>query len=116
MLGVVIYLTRDAVRGTLKFVASLPSGTEIVFDYAAPPSTLNESERARHEERARQVAKLGEPWISYFEPPALAGELRSVGFTRVEDLGPDQMNARYFAGRSDGLRLAGVGRLAKASR
>src|SRR5580700_12019169 len=35
-LGVVVYLTRAAVIETLRFVASLPAGTEVVFDYGVP--------------------------------------------------------------------------------
>ncbi|MGH7331935.1 MAG: class I SAM-dependent methyltransferase [Candidatus Rokuibacteriota bacterium] len=116
MLGVVIYLTRDAAMGTLRFVASLPSGTEIVFDYAIPQAALSESDRNRHDEVARQVAARGEPWLTYFEPPTLAGDLRGLGFTRVEDLGPDEIHDRYFKGRLDGLRLNGVARLLKAGR
>lgn len=116
MLGVVVYLTRDAMMETLKFVASLPSGTEIVFDYAVPPSALSEGERAKHDDAARRVASRGEPWLTYFEPPMLAGELRGIGFTRLEDLGPDDIHERYFKARSDGLRLNGVARLMKAGR
>jgi methyltransferase (TIGR00027 family) len=116
MLGVVIYLTRDAVMDTLKFVTSLPSGTEIVFDYAIPPSALSESDRATHDDAARRVASGGEPWLTYFDPPTLTRELRALGFTRVEDLGPDEIHERYFKGRADGLRVNGVARLVKAGR
>jgi methyltransferase (TIGR00027 family) len=116
MLGVVIYLTHDALLGTLRFVASRPAGTEIVFDYAIPPASLSEGERARHDEAARRVAASGEPWLTYFEPPTLVGELRGIGFTRVEDLGRDELDARYFKGRTDGLRLNRMARLVKAGR
>jgi methyltransferase (TIGR00027 family) len=116
MLGVVVYLTRDAVRDTLKFVVSLPQAAEIVFDYAIPPAALGEHDRARHDEAARMVATRGEPWLTYFEPATLASELRGIGFTHVEDLGPDEVHARYFKGRTDGLRLSGIGRLVKAGR
>src|SRR5262245_4202397 len=44
LLGVVIYLTRGAVMETLKFVAAMPAGSEIVFDYAVPSSLLGETE------------------------------------------------------------------------
>ncbi len=37
-LGVTPYLTREAVMATLAFVATLPKGTEIVFDYPAAPN------------------------------------------------------------------------------
>jgi methyltransferase (TIGR00027 family) len=116
MLGVIVYLTRDAARDTFKFVASLPVGTEIAFDYALVPSALSESDRAGHDEVARRVAMGGEPWLTYFEPTTLAAELRAIGFTRLEDLGPDEIYARYFKNRTDGLRVNGLGRLAKASR
>lgn len=114
MLGVVIYLTRDAAMGTLKIVVSLPPGTEVVFDYAIPPSALSESDRKRHDDVARRAAEQGEPWLTYFEPSILARDSRGIGFTRVEDLGPDEIHDRYFKGRADGLRLNGVARLLKA--
>ena len=41
-------------------------------------------------------------------------DLRGIGFTRVDDLGPNEIHDRYFKGRTDGLRLNGVARLAKA--
>jgi len=61
----------------------------------------------------RQVAARGEPWLTYFEPPTLGGDLRGIGFTRVEDLGLDEIHQRYFTGRLDGLRLNGIARLLK---
>jgi len=116
MLGVIVYLTRDAAMGTLRFVASLPSGSDIVFDYAMPPSALGEGDRKVHDDTTRPLVTRGEPWLSYFTPPTLAADLRGVGFTRVEDLGPDEIHDRYFKGRTDGLRLNGIARLVKASR
>jgi hypothetical protein len=38
---------------TLKYVASLPSGTGIVFDYAISPSALSESDRRVHDDTTR---------------------------------------------------------------
>lgn len=112
----VVYLTLDAVRETLTFVASLPPRTEIVFDYAIPPAALGEHDRARHDEAARVAATGDEPWLTYFEPATLAREMRGIGFTQVEDLGPDEVHERYFKGRTDGLRLPGMARLVKAGR
>jgi methyltransferase (TIGR00027 family) len=114
LLGVAIYLTKDAAMGTLKLVASLPSGSEIVFDYAVPSSALSESERARREVLASRVAAIGEPWITYFDPPSLASEIKLLGFKRVEDLGPGEANDRYFKDRTDGLRVGRGSHLMKA--
>jgi hypothetical protein len=35
----------------------------------------------------------------------LAVELSALGFTPIEDIGPAEINARYFGGREDGLRV-----------
>jgi methyltransferase (TIGR00027 family) len=113
-LGVVIYLTKPAVRQTLAFVASLPSGSGIAFDYSPPPALMTETQRIAHERLARQVAALGEPWLTYYAPASLAEEVRRLGFKRLEDLGPEEAEERYFKNRADGLRLGGAGRLMKA--
>ena len=47
-LGVVPYLTRDAVIATLTSIAELKGGGEVVFDYSDPPDTLPPELRARH--------------------------------------------------------------------
>ena len=114
MLGVVIYLTKSAVVETLRFVAALPSGSEMVFDYSVSPSQLPENQRSAHESAARRVAALGEPWITYLDPSTLAVELRQMGFEMLEDIGPREANRRYFKDRSDGLQIGGSGRLLKA--
>src|SRR5579864_2716022 len=44
-LGVVPYLTREAVWSTLKFISSLPNGTQVVFDYSDPPDALSAESR-----------------------------------------------------------------------
>jgi methyltransferase (TIGR00027 family) len=113
-LGVSMYLTRQAVRGTLSYVASLPRGSSVVFDYAVPPATLSLVRRLVIGAVRRHVAAIGEPWKTFFEPQALSAELAALGFTQLEDLGPDELNARLFKDRSDGLRTGRLGRIACA--
>lgn len=98
-LGVVPYLTEDAVWSTLGFVAGLPKGAHVIFDYSDPPSSLSDEMRDRHAERAARVAELGEPWLTYLEPPHLHARLRTIGFSKIEDLGPAGIAARYFPDR-----------------
>ena len=97
-LGVVPYLTGEAVRATLAAIGGLPGGAEVVFDYADPPAALTPEARAAHQDRADRVAALGEPWLSYFEPPELAAILTTLGFATIEDLGPPGLAARYWPG------------------
>ncbi len=114
MLGVVVYLTKTAVMETFKFVASLPAGSEIVFDYGILSSMLSERQRSAREYLARRVAAIGEPWITYFDPVSLEGDLRAMGFKQVEDFGPEAAKERYFKDRTDGLRISGSSHLMKA--
>lgn len=97
-LGVVPYLTEDAVWSTLGFIASLPGGSHVVFDYSDPPELLSPAARADHEERAARVAGLGEAWINYFEAPQLRTKLASLGFDEIEDLGPRRIAQRDSPG------------------
>ncbi len=97
-LGVVPYLTPEAVRATLAAIASLPGGAEVAFDYADPPAALSDEARAAHQVRADRVAAFGEPWLSYFEPADLRATLTGLGFTAIEDLGPPALAARYWPG------------------
>jgi methyltransferase (TIGR00027 family) len=95
-LGVVPYLTKEAVWSTLNFIASLEGGAHVVFDYGNPPASLPADMRQFHESRAARVAGLGEPWITYFECDELREKLLALGFIEIEDLGPQQIAARYF--------------------
>jgi methyltransferase (TIGR00027 family) len=116
-LGVVPYLTREAVFSTLRYIAGLPGGATVVFDYADPPAAMSPERRARHEHRANRVASIGEPWLSYFTADEFAVELRGIGYTDIDDLGPDAIGTRYFglpAGRLGraGAHLIAAGRAA----
>ena len=94
-LGVVPYLTLAAVRATLASIAGLKGGAEVVFDYGDPPASLSPEMRALQAERAARVAALGEPFLTYFEPPTLHALLTGLGLGVVEDLGPRAIFERF---------------------
>ena len=102
------YLTEDAVFKTLRYVASLAAGTEIVLQYFVPATLWNDEDRpmltlwkARRNTQGEPV----EPVLSLFEPTILATRVLELGFTRVWDIGPEQADACYCARRTDGLRV-----------
>jgi methyltransferase (TIGR00027 family) len=99
-LGVVPYLTEQAVWSTLGFIASLPAGAHVVFDYSDPPESMSPEMRLEHEKRAARVAALGEAWVHFLEADPLHARLTALGFLEIEDLGPPQIASRYFPGRS----------------
>jgi methyltransferase (TIGR00027 family) len=113
-LGVTYYLTKEAVATTLRFVASLPKKSGIVFDYFILPSHVNPVVSMAYDALADRVASAGEPFRNSYDPSVLTKDLIDMGFTDVRDLGPDEINARYFTGRTDGLSVGGFARLMSA--
>ncbi len=113
-LGVVPYLEIESIVATLRVVASTAAGSEVVFDYAIPPSMMAPAQRRVFEALAARVAAAGEPWRTFFEPSALAREIAAIGLTVVDDVPPEVLNARYFAGRTDGLQIRGRARMMHA--
>lgn len=115
-LGVTPYLTDRAFEETLRFVAACPVGSGIAFDYQIPRTSLNPMESMALDALSLHVANAGEPFQLFFEPEPLQARLLTMGFHSLEDLGRDQMNARYYAGRADALRVKGnLARLMRAS-
>jgi methyltransferase (TIGR00027 family) len=110
-LGVTPYLSRTAFDATMHFIASLPSGSGVVFDYAVERSLLSPQQQLALDALSARVARAGEPFQLFFHPAQLNADLARWGFGSMEDLGCDQINARYFAGRADGLAVTGGGHL-----
>lgn len=115
-LGVVPYLTLEAFRSSISVIAQFPAPTAVSFDFALSPETLGPRSRMAFEMLAARVAAAGEPFRLFFTPELLESELRAVGFSQVELTGADELNHRYFSGRTDGLELSspGLGMLATA--
>ena len=105
-LGVVPYLTLEAFRSTLRFIAAQPSGSGLVFDYGQPRRVLPPIEQLAHDSLAARVALAGEPFQLWFTPSEVACELED--FRSIEDLGAYELNLRYFANRTDQLQLRGT--------
>lgn len=114
MLGVVIYLSRPAIEDTLRFVAGLAPGSELVFDFALPFGELGPYERLSRIRSEAAMHRIGEPWISTFNADQLSARMRATGFSHAGVLDANEANARYFAAREDGFRLSGSGRMMAA--
>jgi methyltransferase (TIGR00027 family) len=95
-LGVVPYLTEQAIFSTLAFIAGLPGGADVVFDYVNPAASVAPAGRAAHQALAARVAARGETFRSYFDTGRLCAELSAIGFHHVDDVGPLQLATRFF--------------------
>jgi methyltransferase (TIGR00027 family) len=115
-LGVAPYLTLDAFRATVETIARLPAGSGVCFDFALDPKTLKLGQRLAFNWLAARVARAGEPFRLCFTAETLETELGRAGFLRVELCSCEELNALYFAGRADGLKLStpGLGMMATA--
>jgi methyltransferase (TIGR00027 family) len=113
-LGVTEYLTTEVVMATLRFIVSAPVGSGVVFDYMISPSLLTPTQRASFDALSKRVASAGEPWKAFFDPELLTRDLRAMGFRYVENNGPEEINARYFKNRKDGLRVGSLSHIMKA--
>jgi len=103
-LGVVPYLTKDAVSSTLKFMSELPQAS-VVFDYAEPFQNYPVERRAFIMATAERAAAHGEPFLSFFEPAELHELLRCAGFNEIEDLGASEMAERFYGVLGRGMVL-----------
>jgi methyltransferase (TIGR00027 family) len=99
-LGVVPYLTEEAIFATLGYIASLPGGAEVIFDYANPPATVSGAAQAGLIALAARVAAAGEPLRTYFDTGELASRLAALGFRALRDWGPAEIAERFYPGRT----------------
>jgi methyltransferase (TIGR00027 family) len=110
MLGLVIFLPQPTVMSIFEFIASMPGASGVAFDYGALDSSLTAEKRVIRERAAKASASLGEPFVTFLDPKELATELSRMCFSRVDDLGFSDANARFFNDRRDGLQLPSSGR------
>ena len=106
-LGVVPYLTRDAIVSTLDFIAGI-AGSEVVFDYTEPFENFPPAIRANLTAVAQRAASLGEPWLSLFNPADMADLLHARRFGAFEDVTRAELAARYYGELGQGV-VAGPG-------
>ena len=92
-LGVIMYLTNDAVEAIFRYVAAFPPGSDIAFTFSTPDGDPAVAQR---------VAAAGEPILTRFGGPELEQMLHALGFRIVKCLTSDEANA-YLGTRRDSL-------------
>jgi methyltransferase (TIGR00027 family) len=101
-LGVTYYLTRAAVCATWRAIAGVaPAGSAVIFDYLDTDAFVPGRVANRVQIMMDAVRQVGEPMITGFDPATLTADLEPLGLSLREDLGPSDIEARYFAGRPD---------------
>lgn len=105
-LNTVHYLTEEAVASALAALSGiLAAGSRLIVNYSAdvPFSQV----QLDYVMRLLEVtSSAGEPFVSRFTPGAFEKLLQEHGFEVVEHATEEELFARYFTGREDGLRPA----------
>jgi methyltransferase (TIGR00027 family) len=114
-LGVVPYLTGEAISATLDFIAGVPE-SEVVFDYAEPFENYPPEHRENIMATAERAASRGEPWLSLFDLAELSDMLRNKGFAIVEDLGLAELTERFYGALKQGITIGAGGHVLRAQK
>lgn len=108
-LGVTLYLTREANLATLRAIASTAApGSELVFTYI--DQALFEGRAALSEQAdtavrglMTEVAAVGEPFVSGFDPATLESDLGRLGLRLLGDCSDAALVRRYDPAGANGL-------------
>jgi len=96
-------LTRDTVAATLHQVAALAPGSTAAMTCIGPMACADPEERPGCEAAGRAS---GTPFISFVSGPEIVTLVHSTGYETDRHVSTAELAARYFADRTDGLRLS----------
>lgn len=102
--GVSMYLTHEAITGTLRQVAALAPGSTLVMSFMLPIELAEPELRPGIQRAAEGARAAGTPFISFFTPEQMLELGRKAGFKHVSHVPAAALTERYFSGRADGLR------------
>lgn len=102
--GVSMYLTKEAIRTTLRQVAALAAGSSFAMTFLLPLECADPDVRPGLEMAAKGARASGTPFISFFMPSEMLALARDAGFRGAQHVSAATLAQRYFAGRPDGLR------------
>jgi O-methyltransferase involved in polyketide biosynthesis len=100
-----MYLTREANAATFRLVAGLAPGSTLVTTFLRPPADVEPtSGRPQLETAVRRARAAGTPFLSFFRPAEILALARESGFPEAEHVPVEELDRRYFGGRTDGVR------------
>ena len=97
-MGVTFYITEVAMFATLRDIASLATGTEIIFDYLQPVRTMETHVKELRADVAERTAALGEQLTTFFERNVLHSKLAAEGFSVISDRALTALARHYMPG------------------
>ncbi|NNE58506.1 MAG: class I SAM-dependent methyltransferase [Hellea sp.] len=105
-MGVQMYLTDDAVKGTLAVMAGFPPGSFVVMDFIQPDyDTASKTEINSVEDLRKIVSKMSEPFKSQYSTQELAARFAKAGFSSSEFPTVGEFADRYLGGDKARLQM-----------
>ncbi|WP_449352591.1 class I SAM-dependent methyltransferase [Streptomyces shaanxiensis] len=102
--GVTMYLTREANAETFRLVAGLAPGSVFVTTFMRPMADVEPEQRPQLEAAVRGARAAGTPFRTFFRPPEILALARESGFREARHVPVEELDRRYFEGRTDGVR------------
>jgi methyltransferase (TIGR00027 family) len=115
-LGVILYLTADATKAALAELATLAPGSEVIMTYSSPPDGTDPVVEETFQKASPTADEAGESFVGSYHESQMEQLVRQAGFRDAIHHPVEELNARYFAGRPDGLRLRAIEQLLTAVR
>jgi methyltransferase (TIGR00027 family) len=112
--GVAPYLTAQAITSTLRTIAGAATGSEVVLSYLAEESVLDDVGREFMRIYTPLAASIGEPLQPGWPAVEIERLISRSGLKVVDHPTRADLQERYFADRTDGLRPYNVEALVTA--
>ncbi|GAA0924619.1 SAM-dependent methyltransferase [Streptomyces thermoalcalitolerans] len=113
-LGTSMYLTAEAVAGTLDALGAFAPGTQLVMDYLLPEGLRDATARQYVDAVASFATERGEPWRTFLTPDDLDARLTACGFETVAHIRQHEMVDAALWDRQDALVPLDLSRIAHA--
>jgi len=105
-LGVQMYLTDEAVRGTLKVMAGFAPGSALIMDFVSPSyDTATTEQKSSVDDLRNIVAGMREPFRSEYMVEDLADRFSDAGFSQSEFPTIGEIADRFLDGNLDRLEM-----------
>ena len=102
--AVMPYLTLEATEATLRTLAQSATGSQLVLSYLITPQLMEDIGRDFFDRFSGMAAAIGEPLQLMLTPKEAEALVQRCGLEVADHPTRDDMEARYFAGRTDGFR------------
>lgn len=102
--GVTMYVTKEAMRATLRQIAGLASGSTFAMMFRLRDEFLGAADRSARQATVIGARPAGTPFISFYTPEEMLALACDAGFADAEHVPGAPLAVRYFADRADRLR------------